>query len=66
MSSCCRYGKSLFFLGWHEIRETLYEGLLPGVVEFGRRYASYDDQGADGVTVNFKVLYHPFIPRVHA
>ncbi len=51
-----RYGKSLFFLGWHEIRETLYEALPPGVVDFGRRYASYDDQGADGVIVNFKVL----------
>ncbi|EIE24293.1 acyl-CoA N-acyltransferase [Coccomyxa subellipsoidea C-169] len=49
-----KYGKSLFFLGWHEIRETLYEALPPGVVDFGRRYASYDDQGADGVIVNFK------------
>ncbi|BDA46002.1 probable FAD-dependent urate hydroxylase [Coccomyxa sp. Obi] len=49
-----KYGKSLFFLGWHEIRETLYEGLPPGVVEFGRRYASYEDQGEDGVVVKFK------------
>lgn len=66
MSSFCRYGKSLFFLGWHEIRETLYEGLPHGVVEFGRRFASYDDLGADGVVVKFKVLLHPFISGVHA
>ncbi|KAK9906811.1 hypothetical protein WJX75_008443 [Coccomyxa subellipsoidea] len=49
-----KYGKNLFFLGWHEIRGTLYEGLPPGVVDFGRRYASYDDQGSDGVLVKMK------------
>ena len=66
MSRFCRYGKSLFFLGWHEIRETLYEGLPSGVVEFGRRYASYDDQGADGVVVKFKVLHILLVYKLHA
>lgn len=51
----CRYGKSLFFLGWHEIRQTLYEAVPPEVVQFGRRYAGYTDEGPDGVVVRFQV-----------
>ena len=45
----CRYGKAMFFLGWHEIRQTLYEALPPGVVEFGHKFESYTDEGEDGI-----------------
>ena len=45
----------MFFLGWHEIRQTLYESLPEGVVHFGKRFKSYSDEGDDGgVTVRFK------------
>ena len=62
MQACaCRYGKAMFFLGWHEIRETLYEGLPSGVVEFGCKYDSYEEQ--DGaITVRFRVCAHPEKP----
>ena len=54
--ACARYGKSMFFLGWHEIRQTLYESLPEGVVQFRKRFESYSDQGDDGVTVRFKAM----------
>ena len=44
----------MFFLGWHEIRETLYEGLPPDMVAFGRKYDSYQEEDG-GITVRFKV-----------
>ena len=44
----------MFFLGWHEIRQTLYESLPKGVVHFGKRFKSYSDEGDGGVTVRFK------------
>ncbi|CAL5227826.1 g10854 [Coccomyxa viridis] len=49
-----RYGKSMFFLGWHEIRQTLYESLPEGVVEFGKKFDRYSDEGDAGVHVHFK------------
>ena len=45
----------MFFLGWHEIRQTLYESLPEGVVEFGKRFDRYSDEGDAGVHVHFKV-----------
>ena len=51
----CRYGKAMFFLGWHEIRQTLYEALPSGVVEFGRKFDSYTDEGEDGIVLHFMV-----------
>ena len=56
---CCRYGKSMFFLGWHEIRQTLFESLPKGVVEFGKKFDRYSDEGDSGVHVHFKVCTHP-------
>lgn len=51
----CRYGKGIFFLGWHEIRQTLYESLPQGMVEFGRKFDCYEDHGAEGISVRFQV-----------
>ena len=45
----------MFFLGWHEIRQTLYESLPEGVVEFGKKFDRYNDEGDAGVRVHFKV-----------
>ena len=45
----------MFFLGWHEIRQTLYESLPEGVVEFGKKFDRYSDEGDAGVRVHFKV-----------
>lgn len=45
----------MFFLGWHEIRETLYEGLPPDMVAFGRKYDSYEEEEDGGIIVRFKV-----------
>lgn len=45
----------MFFLGWHEIRQTLYEFLPEGVLDFGKRFSSYSDEGESGVRVHFKV-----------
>ena len=49
----------MFFLGWHEIRQTLYESLPEGVVHFGKRFQSYSDEGDGGVTVRFKARPRP-------
>ncbi len=46
----------MFFLGWHEIRQTLYDFLPEDVVEFGKRFRSYSDEGEAGICVRFKVL----------
>lgn len=48
----------MFFLGWHEIRQTLFESLPEGVVEFGKKFDRYSDQGDAGVHVHFKVCTH--------
>ena len=32
-----KYGKSPFFLGWHEIRQLLFEFLPKGVVQFDKQ-----------------------------
>ena len=45
----------MFFLGWHEIRQTLYDSLPSSVVEFGRKFDSYTDQGQDGILLRFRV-----------
>ena len=45
----------MFFLGWHEIRQTLYESLPPGVVQFGHKFDSYTDEGEDGILLRFRV-----------
>lgn len=50
-----RYGKGVFFLGWHEIRQTLFESLPEGMVEFGRKFDCYEVHGAQGVTMRFQV-----------
>lgn len=49
----------MFFLGWHEIRQTLYESLPEGIVEFGKKFDRYSDQGDAGVHVRFKVSALP-------
>lgn len=49
----------MFFLGWHEIRQTLYESLPQGMVSFGKRFDSYSDEGESGVVVRFKVTSPP-------
>lgn len=56
LCECARYGKSMFFLGWHEIRQTLYESLPEGVVQFKKQFKSYSDQGDGGVSVRFKAM----------
>ena len=64
LSECVRYGKSMFFLGWHEIRQTLYESLPEGVVHFGKRFQSYSDEGDGGVTLRFKARPSPTQPHL--
>ena len=54
----------MFFLGWHEIRQTLFESLPKGVVEFGKKFDRYSDEGNAGVHVHFKVCCTPFGPSV--
>lgn len=39
-----KYGKTPFFLGWHEIRHLLYDSLLDGVVEFDKQVCQYSTQ----------------------
>lgn len=54
----------MFFLGWHEIRQTLYESLPEGVVDFGKKFDRYIDEGHAGVHVHFRVCTTP--PGLHA
>lgn len=35
-----KYGKGPFFLGWHEIRQLIYESLPPGVVKFNSQVST--------------------------
>ena len=39
-----KYGKSPFFLGWHEIRHLLYDSLPEGVVEFDKQVSQTSTQ----------------------
>ncbi|KAL3136311.1 hypothetical protein ABBQ38_005577 [Trebouxia sp. C0009 RCD-2024] len=47
-----QYGYGPFILGWHEIRQLIFDNLPPGTVEFNTQVASYDED-ADGVTIHF-------------
>jgi hypothetical protein len=41
-------------VGWHEIRQNLYDALPPDTVQLGRKVAGYDED-EQGVTVRFQV-----------
>ncbi|KAL0048045.1 hypothetical protein WJX82_006382 [Trebouxia sp. C0006] len=47
-----KYGIRLFVLGWHEIRQLLYEHLPSELVEFDKQLTHYDSD-KDGVTLHF-------------
>ncbi|DBA89386.1 TPA: hypothetical protein ACH3X2_004746 [Trebouxia sp. C0005] len=47
-----KYGIRPFVLGWHEIRQLLYEHLPPDLVEFDKQLTHYDSD-KDGVTLHF-------------
>ncbi|KAL3144420.1 hypothetical protein ABBQ32_004168 [Trebouxia sp. C0010 RCD-2024] len=47
-----KYGKKTVLLGWHEIRQLLFEYLPSGTVEFDKQMTSYDED-ADGVILHF-------------
>ncbi|KAL3154854.1 hypothetical protein ABBQ38_011396 [Trebouxia sp. C0009 RCD-2024] len=47
-----KYGKKTVLLGWHEIRQLLFEYLPSGTVEFDKQMTGYDED-EDGVTLHF-------------
>ncbi|KAL0042605.1 hypothetical protein WJX79_004971 [Trebouxia sp. C0005] len=47
-----KYGKYPFILGWHEIRQLLFDYLPAGIVEFDKQMTKYDEV-EDGVTIHF-------------
>ncbi|KAL0049404.1 hypothetical protein WJX82_001334 [Trebouxia sp. C0006] len=47
-----KYGKYPFLLGWHEIRQLLFDYLPAGVVEFDKQMNKYDEE-ENGVTIHF-------------
>ena len=36
-----KYGKGPFFLGWHEIRQLIFEHLPDGIVDFNSQVSSH-------------------------
>eukprot|EP00884_Botryococcus_braunii_P001461 jgi/Botrbrau1/11315/Bobra.0038s0076.1 len=48
------YGRNFFILGWHEIRQVLYENLPADTVEHGRRVTGYEDDGSGFIRLKFK------------
>lgn len=58
-----KYGIRLFVLGWHEIRQLLYEHLPPDLVEFDKQLTHYDSDN-DGVTLHFDRGQPPVHARV--
>jgi hypothetical protein len=52
-----RYGTNPTVLGWHEIRQSLYDALPSETVEMGRKIAGYEEED-DSITVCFQVYIH--------